>query len=70
LRDLPDDSKAEGIEVFHRRDMDTVQRLLREIKGTTVLVYEQTCASESDAGASAPTRSQANCSFQTRPSAC
>ncbi len=46
LRDLPDDPKAEGIEVFHRRDMDTVQRLLREIKGTTVLVYEQTCASE------------------------
>ncbi|WP_394672900.1 indolepyruvate ferredoxin oxidoreductase family protein [Limnobacter sp.] len=46
LRDLAEDPKAEGIEVFDRRDMDTVQKLLRDIKGTTVLVYEQTCASE------------------------
>ncbi|MCE2746206.1 MAG: indolepyruvate ferredoxin oxidoreductase family protein [Burkholderiales bacterium] len=44
--DLPGDPKAEGIEVFHRRDLDTVQKTLREIKGTTVLIYEQTCASE------------------------
>ena len=46
LHHVPDDPKAEGIEVFHRRDLDTVQKLLRDIKGTTVLVYEQTCASE------------------------
>jgi indolepyruvate ferredoxin oxidoreductase len=37
---------AEGVTVHHRDDLDTIQRELREIKGTTVLVYEQTCAAE------------------------
>ena len=45
-RNVANDPKAEGIEVFDRRDMDTVQKLLRDIRGTTVLIYEQTCASE------------------------
>ncbi len=40
------DPVAEGVEIFHRREMDVVQRKLRETPGTTVLVYEQTCASE------------------------
>ena len=30
----------------HRRDLDTVQRELRDIPGVTVLIYEQTCATE------------------------
>ncbi len=30
----------------HRRDLDRVQRELREIPGVTVLIYEQTCATE------------------------
>ena len=30
----------------HRRDLDTVQRELRDIPGVTVLIYEQTCAAE------------------------
>ena len=30
----------------HRRDLDHVQRELREIPGVTVLIYEQTCATE------------------------
>ena len=30
----------------HRRDLDTVQRELREIPGVSVLIYEQTCATE------------------------
>lgn len=30
----------------HRRDLDTVQRELREIPGVTVLIYEQMCATE------------------------
>ncbi|MCR2745634.1 indolepyruvate ferredoxin oxidoreductase family protein [Limnobacter parvus] len=45
-RKSPVDPLAEGIEVFDRRDMDTVQKTLRNTSGTTVLVYEQTCASE------------------------
>ena len=35
-----------GATVHHRRDMDHVQRELREIKGLSVLVYDQTCAAE------------------------
>src|SRR5215472_4995955 len=35
-----------GATVHHRRDMDALQRELREIKGLTVLIYDQTCAAE------------------------
>ncbi|MCR9257100.1 MAG: indolepyruvate ferredoxin oxidoreductase family protein [Alphaproteobacteria bacterium] len=35
-----------GITVDHRDELDRVQRDLREIKGTTVLIYDQTCAAE------------------------
>ena len=41
LRRLP-----EGVDVFHRDDLDRVQRELREIPGVTVIVYDQTCATE------------------------
>ncbi len=35
-----------GVTISHRRDMDAVQRELREIPGVTVLIYAQTCATE------------------------
>ncbi|MBR9839356.1 MAG: indolepyruvate ferredoxin oxidoreductase family protein [Rhodobacteraceae bacterium] len=35
-----------GVEIEHRRELDRVQRELREIPGTTVLIYQQTCATE------------------------
>ena len=35
-----------GIEIRHRDDLDAVQRELREIKGVTAIIYEQTCAAE------------------------
>jgi indolepyruvate ferredoxin oxidoreductase len=35
-----------GTTIHHRDEMDAVQRELREISGTTVIVYDQTCASE------------------------
>ena len=35
-----------GSTIHHRDDLDTVQRSLAEIPGTTVLIYDQTCASE------------------------
>jgi indolepyruvate ferredoxin oxidoreductase len=35
-----------GIEVQHRDRLDAVQREFREIKGTTVIIYDQTCATE------------------------
>ncbi len=36
----------EGIEVQHRDKLDAVQREFREIPGTTVIIYDQTCATE------------------------
>jgi len=36
----------EGVQVFHRDLLDRVQRDMREINGTTVIVYDQTCATE------------------------
>ncbi|MGB5336420.1 MAG: indolepyruvate ferredoxin oxidoreductase family protein [Woeseiaceae bacterium] len=35
-----------GTSISHRRDLDTVQRELRDIAGVTVLIYAQTCATE------------------------
>jgi indolepyruvate ferredoxin oxidoreductase len=35
-----------GATVHHRRELDAVQRELREIRGLTVLIYDQTCAAE------------------------
>jgi len=37
---------APGVTVHHRDDLDAVQKELREIEGTTVLIYDQTCATE------------------------
>jgi len=34
------------IQIKHRDELDAVQRAFREIKGTTVIVYDQTCATE------------------------
>jgi indolepyruvate ferredoxin oxidoreductase len=38
---LPD-----GVEVKHRDLLDDIQREFREIKGTTAIIYDQTCATE------------------------
>ncbi len=37
---------VEGVEVQHRDELDRIQREFREIKGTTVIIYDQTCATE------------------------
>ena len=37
---------AEGVRVFHRDELDRIQREMREVKGTTVIIYDQTCATE------------------------
>ena len=37
---------VEGVDVLHRDALDVVQREFREIKGTTVIIYDQTCATE------------------------
>ena len=36
----------EGVAVEHRDSLDAVQRVMREIQGTTVIIYDQTCATE------------------------
>lgn len=37
---------AQGITIYHRDQLDAVQRELREIPGVTAMVYDQTCAAE------------------------
>jgi indolepyruvate ferredoxin oxidoreductase len=39
--DLPD-----GVSVHHRDELDAIQREMREIKGVTAIIYDQTCAAE------------------------
>src|SRR5699024_3665428 len=35
-----------GVPAYHRRELDRVQRELRDMAGTTILIYDQTCATE------------------------
>jgi indolepyruvate ferredoxin oxidoreductase len=37
---------APGVTVHHRDELDRIQRELREVKGCTALIYDQTCATE------------------------
>jgi indolepyruvate ferredoxin oxidoreductase len=37
---------VDGVEVEHRDELDRIQREFREIKGCTVIIYDQTCATE------------------------
>ena len=37
---------ASGTKLAHRRDLDRIQRELREVPGVSVLIYDQTCAAE------------------------
>jgi indolepyruvate ferredoxin oxidoreductase len=41
VKGLPD-----GIAIEHRDELDRIQREFREITGTTVIIYDQTCATE------------------------
>ncbi|MDH1812795.1 indolepyruvate ferredoxin oxidoreductase family protein [Comamonas aquatica] len=41
INDLP-----AGIEVFHRDELDRIQREFRAIPGCTAIIYDQTCATE------------------------
>ena len=43
---LVDGDLPPGTTISHRRDLDAVQRELRDIPGVTVLIYAQTCATE------------------------
>ncbi len=50
VSDRPEDLKdvpwPGGLKVRHRREIDQVQRELREVPGTSILLYVQTCAAE------------------------
>jgi len=36
----------DGVTVHHRDELDSLQREFRELKGTTAIIYDQTCATE------------------------
>ena len=40
------DGLPEGIAIEHRDELDRIQREFRALKGTTVIIYDQTCATE------------------------
>ncbi|MBL6941524.1 MAG: indolepyruvate ferredoxin oxidoreductase family protein, partial [Rhodospirillales bacterium] len=43
----PKDSNfASGVTFHHRDDLDAVQRMLRDVEGVSVMVFDQTCAAE------------------------
>jgi indolepyruvate ferredoxin oxidoreductase len=42
----PNVTWPEGTTVHHRDELDLVQKRLREVKGVSAIVYDQTCASE------------------------
>ncbi len=51
VSDNPDEfrralTKFSGLTIDHRRRLDAIQKELRETRGTTVLIYRQTCAAE------------------------
>ncbi|CAN5119942.1 indolepyruvate ferredoxin oxidoreductase family protein [soil metagenome] len=37
---------AKGVTIHHRDDLDAIQKQLREIEGCTIIIYDQTCATE------------------------
>jgi indolepyruvate ferredoxin oxidoreductase len=37
---------AAAVQIYHRNDYDRVQREMRDIEGTSVIIYDQTCAAE------------------------
>lgn len=37
---------AKGVTVHHRDELDAIQKQMRELKGCTVIIYDQTCATE------------------------
>ncbi len=37
---------AAGVTFYHRDELDRVQRQLRQVRGVSVLIYDQTCAAE------------------------
>ncbi len=42
----PSGTLPPGVQVHHRDDYDKVQKAIREVEGTTAIIYDQTCASE------------------------
>ncbi|MEZ5559295.1 MAG: indolepyruvate ferredoxin oxidoreductase family protein [Pseudomonadales bacterium] len=46
VSDTPQAHGALGVPVSHRDELDAVQRRLREVGGCSVLIYQQTCATE------------------------
>ena len=49
VSDNPDQWRSllpEGVRLHHRDELDKLQRELRELKGVSAIVYEQTCATE------------------------
>ena len=42
----PHGAIPQGVPVYHRRELQSLQKELREVPGVSVLVYDQTCAAE------------------------
>jgi indolepyruvate ferredoxin oxidoreductase len=45
-RNWSEDDLPEGVTIHHRDGLDTLQRQLRQVPGTSALIFDQTCAAE------------------------
>ncbi|WP_417546945.1 indolepyruvate ferredoxin oxidoreductase family protein [Marinobacter segnicrescens] len=46
IEKYPPHAFPDSVDIFHRDQLDSVQKTLREESGVTVLIYDQTCAAE------------------------
>jgi indolepyruvate ferredoxin oxidoreductase len=60
---------VEGVAVHHRDELDAVQRQFREIKGTTVIIYDQSGAAANAAAWSTPPNAWSSTNWSAKAAA-